>query len=209
MPGTKRAAEESAESTSRRGAKTAKTEKAAAKNGSTTKGASAKVPTVAQFKATALPLHMIISHTPPSIKPSTTPHDGVKALAKDQPEDEAVLPLGASPSPAGSESSTTTDTTGDDAGHIGSLTLVPSTFSTGSYGWKGSKRIVVELLGGECAEGGEREKVQVMLSINATVLGSKPSKSKKGEESKDEESGDTPEMTESQGEEADVSEEAV
>ncbi|KAG6907449.1 hypothetical protein DXG01_008833 [Tephrocybe rancida] len=60
-----------------------------------------------------------------------------------------------------------------DPGFIGNLTLVPSTFSTGSFGWKGSKRITVEL---QNSEGGEKDKVQVMLSINATVVGSKPAK---------------------------------
>lgn len=56
----------------------------------------------------------------------------------------------------------------DDAAHmdkglIGTLTLVPDSFSTGSYGWKGSKRITVELQDSEGAEG-EKEKVQVMLT---------------------------------------------
>lgn len=49
-----------------------------------------------------------------------------------------------------------------DPGFIGNLTLVPSSFSTGSYGWKGSKRITVELQNPE--SGGEKEKVQVMLT---------------------------------------------
>ncbi|KAG6836931.1 hypothetical protein H0H93_001093 [Arthromyces matolae] len=62
---------------------------------------------------------------------------------------------------------------GADAG----IALVPSTFSTGSLGWKGSKRITVELH----SEGGEKEKVEVMLSINAVVLGSKPAKPDKGD----------------------------
>ncbi|KAI0692206.1 hypothetical protein BC835DRAFT_1416690 [Cytidiella melzeri] len=57
-----------------------------------------------------------------------------------------------------------------DPGFIGSIALVPSTFNTGSYGWKGNKRITVELLN---AESGGKEEVQVMLTINATVLGSK------------------------------------
>jgi hypothetical protein len=50
-----------------------------------------------------------------------------------------------------------------DDGFIGNLTLLPSSFTTGSYGWKGSKRIVVELQNGETGEDG-REKVQVMLT---------------------------------------------
>lgn len=45
-----------------------------------------------------------------------------------------------------------------DPGFIGSATLVPTTFSTGSYGWKGNKRVEVEL------EGGEGKKVKVMLT---------------------------------------------
>lgn len=49
-----------------------------------------------------------------------------------------------------------------DPGFLGGVTLVPSTFSTGSYGWKGTKRFAVEL---EDHEGGEgKEKVQVMLT---------------------------------------------
>jgi hypothetical protein len=42
------------------------------------------------------------------------------------------------------------------------MTLVPSSFSTGSYGWKGSKRITVELQTSE--DGGAKEKVQVMFT---------------------------------------------
>lgn len=48
-----------------------------------------------------------------------------------------------------------------DSGFIGTTTLVPCTFSTGSYGWKGNKRITVELLNNES---GVKEKVQVMLT---------------------------------------------
>ena len=48
-----------------------------------------------------------------------------------------------------------------DPGFIGSTTLVPSSFKTGSYGWKGSKRVTVEL---QNSESGEKEKVQVMLT---------------------------------------------
>ncbi|KAK7462944.1 hypothetical protein VKT23_007525 [Stygiomarasmius scandens] len=57
-----------------------------------------------------------------------------------------------------------------DPGHLGSVTVLPTSFKTGSYGWTGSKRITVEL---ENDAGGEKEKVQVMLTINATVMGSK------------------------------------
>jgi hypothetical protein len=50
-----------------------------------------------------------------------------------------------------------------DPGHLGSLALVPSTFSTGSYGWKGTKRFTVELEDPESADG-KTEKVHVMLT---------------------------------------------
>ncbi|KAI0261077.1 hypothetical protein BC834DRAFT_494896 [Gloeopeniophorella convolvens] len=57
-----------------------------------------------------------------------------------------------------------------DPGFLGALSLQPSTFTTGSYGWKGSKRLTIEL---PDPEGGDGAKVQVMLTINATVIGSK------------------------------------
>ena len=53
-----------------------------------------------------------------------------------------------------------------DPGFVGTTTLVPSTFATGSYGWKGSKRLTIELENPN-AEGGEdkeKEKVHVMLT---------------------------------------------
>ncbi|KZV99143.1 hypothetical protein EXIGLDRAFT_762911 [Exidia glandulosa HHB12029] len=56
-----------------------------------------------------------------------------------------------------------------DEGYIGNLTLVPTKFQTTSYGWKGTKRIQVELVG----EDGEKEKVTVQIQVNATVHGSK------------------------------------
>jgi hypothetical protein len=49
-----------------------------------------------------------------------------------------------------------------DPGHLGGLTLVPTSFSTGSYGWKGNSRLTIELLN---PEGGEKEKVTVMLKF--------------------------------------------
>jgi len=98
---------------------------------------------------------------------------------------------------------------GNDTGFIENLTLLPSSFTTGSYGWNGSKHITVELQGGDGNSEGGKEKVQVMLSytsysyrlilvlfyltcffsfrgrINATVIGSKPSGKKgKGNEVK-------------------------
>ena len=46
-----------------------------------------------------------------------------------------------------------------DPGHVASATLLPSVFSTGSYGWKGSKRVSIEVE----KEDGENETVQVMI----------------------------------------------
>ncbi|RPD59252.1 hypothetical protein L226DRAFT_614079 [Lentinus tigrinus ALCF2SS1-7] len=60
-----------------------------------------------------------------------------------------------------------------DPGYIGHTALLPTTFATGSYGWKGNKRFTVEV---ENPEGGEKEKVHVILTINATVIGSKDAK---------------------------------
>ncbi|KAJ6620256.1 hypothetical protein B0H10DRAFT_1791926, partial [Mycena sp. CBHHK59/15] len=109
----------------------------------------AAIPTSA-FKSKALPLHVNLTHTPPSIPDADT----------------------ASAGPA-------------DPGHLGGLTLVPTSFATGSYGWKGSKRLTIELLN---PEGGEKEKVSVMLTINATVMGSKGAKEDgEGKEDKDKE----------------------
>ncbi|RDB24016.1 hypothetical protein Hypma_008640 [Hypsizygus marmoreus] len=104
----------------------------------------------AKFKAAAMPLHVNLTHTPPTIA---------------DPDTEAV------------------STATVDPGFIGNLTLVPSTFTTGSYGWKGSKRITVELKNAESE--GENEKVQVMLTINATVVGSKQAKSDKDDDEED------------------------
>ncbi|KAH7928198.1 hypothetical protein BV22DRAFT_1044862 [Leucogyrophana mollusca] len=100
------------------------------------------------FKARALPLHVNITHTPPSI-----------------PDDESVPVAQVDP------------------GFVGTTSLVPSSFATGSFGWKGNKRLTIELPG---QEGGEKETVHVMLTINATVIGSKDAKDD-GEEGKEEE----------------------
>ncbi|KAF9466238.1 hypothetical protein BDZ94DRAFT_203569 [Collybia nuda] len=140
MSGTKRPADSGVTT---RASKIAKTDTSAtpskAKKGAK-KGVKPAIPT-AKFKATALPLHVNVTHTPPTIADADTEAVSVATV---------------------------------DPGFVGNLTLVPSSFSTGSYGWKGSKRITVELQNGE--GGSEREKVQVMLTINATVLGSKQAK---------------------------------
>nr|GAT60488.1 predicted protein [Mycena chlorophos] len=82
-----------------------------------------------------------------------------------------------------------------DPGHLGSLALVATSFSTGSYGWKGSKRLTIEL---QNSDSGEKEKVSVMLNINATVMGSKNAKEEDGdkEEKEDDEEADEEEADE-------------
>lgn len=97
------------------------------------------MPSLAAFKAKALPLHLNLTHTPPSITKEGDIDDEGKEVGQ-------------------------TDTAAD-VGFIGNLTLVPSSFSTGSYGWKGSKRITVELQASdEEGEGGTKEKVVVMFT---------------------------------------------
>ena len=63
--------------------------------------------------------------------------------------------------PAIADDDKTVPATTADPGAIGALTLVPAEFSTGSYGWKGSKRVTIEIPN---VDGGESEKVQVMIS---------------------------------------------
>ncbi|KAJ4475758.1 hypothetical protein J3R30DRAFT_3294630, partial [Lentinula aciculospora] len=146
--GTKRSADDSGPST--RSTKSAKTdEKSTAvksKKGGNKKSPAKAVLPASQFKAKALPLHVNVTHTPPSAG-----------------NDDIV------------------QSTSVDPGQLGSLTLVPSSFNTGSYGWKGSKRLTVELEN----DTGTKEKVQVMLTINATVLNSKNAPSEE-EQTKDE-----------------------
>jgi len=158
MAGKKRASEDGA--TTGRAAKAAKTNNASSpgSKGNKKGGPKATLSTSA-FKSRALPLHVNLTHTPPSI-----------------PDENSV--------PAASK----------DPGFIGTTTLVASSFSTGSYGWKGSKRIVVELPDPEGGEG--KEKVHVMLTINATVMGSKQMKEdekENGETVEEDQAEDAPE----------------
>jgi len=97
------------------------------------------VPDSARFKEHALPLHVNITHTPPTVAEPASQAD-------------------------------TNPTTSTDPGHVSSITLAPSIFSTGSFGWKGSTRVAVELADAE----GQKEMVMVTMSFNATVVGSKP-----------------------------------
>ncbi len=98
------------------------------------------------FKAKALPLHLNLTHTPPPI------------VQKENDVEEKGVEVAEG------------DTTAGDIGSIGNLTLVPSIFNTGSYGWKGSKHITVELQGGDAGAEGGKEKVQVMLTCVTILL---------------------------------------
>jgi hypothetical protein len=55
----------------------------------------------------------------------------------------------------------------EDPGVIGNLTLVPSSFATGSYGWKGNKRIKVTIQG---EDGVDSQAVQVQLTCVIFLL---------------------------------------
>ncbi|OJA21536.1 hypothetical protein AZE42_01797 [Rhizopogon vesiculosus] len=84
-----------------------------------------------------------------------------------------------------------------DPGFLGAVSLVSTSFTTGSFGWKGSKRMTVDLPKLEGQE--EAEKVHVMLTINATVIGSKDAK--EGEEGEEgEKAEETTEAKEAEGE---------
>ncbi|EGN96268.1 hypothetical protein SERLA73DRAFT_185922 [Serpula lacrymans var. lacrymans S7.3] len=88
-----------------------------------------------------------------------------------------------------------------DPGFVGSTTLIGSSFSTGSFGWKGNKRLTIELPG---VDGAEKETVHVQLTINATVIGSKDAKEtdddKEGEAEAQKETEEPKEITEKEPE---------
>jgi hypothetical protein len=113
-----------------------------------------------EFKGKAMPIHVHITHTPPSVaeKPAS---GGSAKTSKDK-------------------TNATQPNRQSDPGHIGSVTLVPSGFSTGSYGWKGTKRVAIELED----EDGKKQKVMVMININAVVAGSKDKEEKEEDEDK-------------------------
>ena len=79
------------------------------------------------FKARAVPLHIVVTRTPPAAR-----------------DDNST-----SPAPV------------DDMDLLGAVALQPCSFTTGSYGWKGSKRLAIDLVD---PTGGEKKKVQVMLT---------------------------------------------
>lgn len=172
IPGRKRAAAEDIEKRETRSSKAAKTE------GTKTAGKAAKG--TARLKARLIPLQ--------DVSPSHRRIFAQTSMAQSTFKSRAV-PLHVSitttsPAPEGQEAVPA------DPGFLASTTLVPSTFATGSFGWKGHKRMVVELPKAEGEE--EGEKVHVTLTyvfhsdhstvvwvstcrcrINATVIGSK------------------------------------
>jgi len=83
-----------------------------------------------------------------------------------------------------------------DPGFLVAFSLQPSSFNTGTYGWKGSKRLTIEV---DNPDTGEKEKLQVQLSFNATVLGSK-GKDGEEEETKEEKEGKVEEKDETEKE---------
>ncbi|KAI0355055.1 hypothetical protein OH77DRAFT_1425101 [Trametes cingulata] len=89
-----------------------------------------------------------------------------------------------------------------DPGFVGHATLLPGTFATGSYGWKGSRRLTIEIENPDGAEGAEKEKVHVMLTINATVMGSKGAKDEEDGEGEAKEEGAEGEAADADAEKA-------
>lgn len=89
----------------------------------------------------------------------------------------------------------------EQASILTTTTLTASSFSTGSFGWKGSKRIATPLKAP--GEGGEAEEdtVHIMLTVNATVIGSKDVKesAEEGEGAKEEGEGTKESAEEGEG----------
>jgi hypothetical protein len=63
--------------------------------------------------------------------------------------------------PVASDDDSASSATVDDTDLLGAVALQPCSFTTGSYGWKGSKRLAIDLVD---PTGGEKKKVQVMLT---------------------------------------------
>ena len=95
-----------------------------------------------------MPLHLNITHTPPAI--SEKPTSGGKPASKGKPSSKNK-----------DKDEETVSVASTDPGFLGSMTLLPTVFNTGSYGWKGNKRIQVEIMNSET---GVKEKVQVQMT---------------------------------------------
>jgi len=128
--GTKRSADEADVATREDGTK----RRESPGTGKDTKRGPKAIP-ASTFKAHAVPLHVTVADTPPTVRDENSE----------------------SPAPV-------------DPGILGAVVLQPCTFATGSYGWKGNRRLAIDIVD---PMSGEKNKVQVMLTINATVMGSK------------------------------------
>ena len=85
------------------------------------------------------------SLTPSAFKSKALPlHVNITHTPPVIPEDDSVVP-----------------SSDADPGFIASATLLPNVFATGSYGWKGNKRVTIEV---PDPEGKEGEKLQVMIT---------------------------------------------
>lgn len=62
--------------------------------------------------------------------------------------------------PSITDGSETVDAASADPGNIGGVKCLPSQFNTKSYGWKGNKRVTMEITN----DAGEKEKVQVQIT---------------------------------------------
>ncbi|CAE6416626.1 unnamed protein product [Rhizoctonia solani] len=137
----------------------------------TSKSKSAEKPT-SKVKVTEKPAS---KGKPASKSEKAAPKSTAKAKAKAPLSAEdfkaRALPLHISLTqtpPKLSESKNDSPPATSDDGFIASISMQPSTFNTGSYGWKGARRMAIPLPGG--AEG---ETVTVMINVNASVVGSK------------------------------------
>ncbi|CAE6345709.1 unnamed protein product [Rhizoctonia solani] len=178
MAGRKRSADAGASDT-----RAAKATKVSSKDAATTKKPASKASEkpASKSKVTGKPASKAkVTEKPASKGKSASksekaaPKSTGKAKPKSPPSAEdfkaKALPLHANLTqtpPKFGESNDSAHTIADD-GFIASIAMQPTTFNTGSYGWKGSGRMTVPLPGGT-----EEETVTAMININASVLGSK------------------------------------
>ncbi|KAG8705348.1 hypothetical protein FRC09_003021 [Ceratobasidium sp. 395] len=173
---TKRGAPASSETT-----RAAKSTKVSAKDAATSKKPASKASEKPASKAKASEKPASKAKAPAS-KTKAAPKSAGKAKAKAglvsalkaalSPEDfkSKALPLHLNltrtPPNLAESTEESAEPSSSDPGFIASIAMQPSTFATGSYGWKGSRRITIPV-------GDSDETVTVMININATVAGSK------------------------------------
>jgi hypothetical protein len=69
--------------------------------------------------------------------------------------------------PAARDDNNTSPAPVDDTDFLDAVALQPCSFTTGSYGWKGSKRLAIDLVD---PASGEKKKVQVMLTYVFSMI---------------------------------------